>query len=341
MKRTSVIGFLAASMFLLSIGFLGAQSNSVTVYTALPESENPVYFNAFQKATGIRVNFVRLSAGEMVTRIMAEKNNPLASVMMGGSIENYIAAAKDGLLAKYQSPELRNIPRQYYDPQGIYNPFYVGAISFACNSDWFKAKKLAYPTSWQDLLKPEFKGQISMAHPSSSGTSYTILASLIALMGENQAFDYFKKLNQNVRQYTKAGAAPPMEVGLGEAAIAITFSHDALQITNQGYPVVLSFPKEGTGSEIGGIALINNGIKGEQENAKKLIDFMLSKQGQELFITAKSNRVPLNSTAAISPGLIKIDTLKIISFDPVWAGNNKKVFVQKFIDEVDSARNLK
>lgn len=313
----------------------------LTVYSALPDTEIPTYFNAFEKDTGIKINYVRLSAGEMLARITAEKANPLASVMHGGSTDTYIAAAKEGLLEPYQSPELSNIPEQYKDSDKIWNPFYVGAISFACNKDWFAKNKLEYPKSWEDLLKPEFKEQISMAHPSTSGTSYTVLATIIQLMGEEKAWDYLTKLNANVRQYTKAGAAPPMEVGLGEAAIAITFSHDGLKPAMEGYPVELSFPSEGTGFEVGAMALIKGGNEKEQDNAKKFIDWTLSKRAQELFIDAKSNRVPLNSTAKATDGLIKIEDLKIIDYDAVWAGQNKKELVAKFNEKIDSANNLK
>ncbi len=144
---------------------------SLTVYTALPESELPTYFSQFEKDTGIKIQYVRLSAGELLARVRAEKNNPQATVWFGGSYDNFVPAISEGLLEAYQSPELVNIPKVYWDVKGYANPFYVGAIGFACNTDWFKKKGLAYPTSWDDLLKPEFKGQISMAHPSTSGTS--------------------------------------------------------------------------------------------------------------------------------------------------------------------------
>lgn len=313
----------------------------LTVYGALTESENPTYFNAFEKDTGIKINYVRLSAGEMLARVTAERANPLATVMHGGSTDTYIAAAKEGLLEPYQSPELVNLPEQYKDPDKIWNPFYVGAIAFACNKDWFAKNKLEYPKSWDDLLKPEFKGQISMAHPSTSGTSYTVLATIVQLMGEENAWDYFTKLNANVRQYTKAGAAPPMEVGLGEAAIAITFAHDGLKPAMEGYPVELSFPEEGTGFEVGALAIIKGSNEKEQENARIFIDWTLSKRGQELFIDSKSNRAPLNITAKVSDGLVKIEDLKIIDYDAVWAGQNKKDLIAKFNDKIDSAKNLK
>lgn len=313
----------------------------LTIYSAMPESEIPVYLNAFEKDTGIKVHYVRLSAGEMVTRVEAEKAKPNASMMFGGSSDTYISAAGKDLIEPYQSAELANTPDQYHDKDGNWNPIYVGAISFACNSEWFEENKVEYPKTWDDLLKPEFKDQISMAHPSTSGTSYTVLSTLVQLKGEDEAFAYLEQLNENVRQYTKAGAAPPMEVGLGEAAIAITFSHDALKPAVEGYPVVVVFPEDGTGFEVGAAALIKNGPADEMANAKLFIDWLMSARGQECYIESKSNRLPVNTNAAITEGLIPLSELNVIDYDAVWAGENRERLIQRFTDEIDNAKTLK
>ena len=117
-------------------------SKELSVYTAFPESEVIYYFNKFEQETGIKINYVRLSAGEMLTRVEAEKDNPQATLMFGGSTDNYIAAVDKGLLEAYQSPNLDKTPSTYLDPTGTWNPIYVGCIAFACNSDWFKEKGL-------------------------------------------------------------------------------------------------------------------------------------------------------------------------------------------------------
>jgi iron(III) transport system substrate-binding protein len=336
--------FFALVLALAALPFAAsAQSDykQLTVYTALPESELPTYFSEFQKDTGIKIQYVRLSAGELLARVQAEKNNPQASVWFGGSFDNFVPAGKAGLLEAYQSPELKNIPKEFHDPAGFANPFYVGAISFACNTDWFKKKGLAYPTSWEDLLKPEFKGQISLAHPGTSGTSYTILATVVQMRGEADSWKYFAALNQNVRQYTKSGATPPMDVGLGEAAIGITFSHDGLKPAFEGYPVALSFPKDGTGYEIGCTALIKGAPARELANAKRFIDWILSKRGQELFETSKSFRLPVNRLATPPKGAIDTDSLKVIPYNAIWAGENRKRLVDEFSKVVAAANNLK
>lgn len=305
-------------------------SKELTVYTAFPEAEVAYYFNAFEEATGIKVNALRLSAGEMLTRVAAEKDNPQAALMFGGSTDNYIAAVDQGLLEPYQSPELENTPDTYIDPTGTWNPIYVGAIAFACNKDWFAEKGYDYPTSWDDLLDPKYQGQIIMAHPATSGTAYTVLATLIQLKGEDAVWDYLKELNKNMSQYTKSGSAAPNAVALKEAAIALTFSHDGLQPTTEGYPIELSFPSDGTGYEVGAMALIKGGPADQQENAKKFIDFMCSAEGQNLYAENNSFRVPTNTRATVAPGLVTLDSVAVIDYDAVWAAENKTTFTEQF-----------
>ena len=270
-------------------------SKELSVYTAFPESEVIYYFNKFEEETGIKVNYVRLSAGEMLTRVEAEKDNPQATLMFGGSTDNYIAAVDKGLLEAYQSPNLSKTPDTYLDPTGTWNPIYVGCIAFACNADWFAEKGLEYPTSWEDLLKPEFKGEIIMAHPATSGTAYTVLATLVQLKGDDQVWDYLEKLNTNMSQYTKSGSAAPNAVAIGEAAIALTFSHDALQLTPEGYHIELSFPTDGTGYEVGAMALIKGGKADEQENAKKFIDFVCNDATAGVEAVKTSSFFPVHS----------------------------------------------
>lgn len=312
-------------------------SNELTVYTAFPEAEVAYYFNAFEEATGIKVNALRLSAGEMLTRVAAEKDNPQASLMFGGSTDNYIAAQEQGLLEPYQSPELSNTPDAYIDPTGTWNPIYVGAIAFACNKDWFEEKGYDYPTSWEDLLDPKYKGEIIMAHPATSGTAYTVLATLVQLKGDDAVWDYLTKLNANMSLYTKSGSAAPNSVALGESAIALTFSHDGLQPTAEGYPIELSFPSDGTGYEVGATALIKGGPADEQENAKKFIDWMCSEAGQGLYAENNSFRVPTNTKAPVADGLVTLDSVAVIDYDAVWAASVKTEYTEKFEEAIATA----
>ena len=311
------------------------KSDTLTMYSALDEAEILVYLEGFTKATGIKVDYVRLSAGEIMARVTAEKDNPQASIWFGGPSDTHVAAGSAGLLEKYESANIAKIPETYRDKQGFWSPIYVGAIGFACNRGWFEKKNLAYPESWEDLLKPEFVKQISVAHPGSSGTAYTILATMVQLKDEEPALEYMKKLHKNVIQYTKSGSAPAKNAAIGEAAIGLAFAHDILRIRNsEGYPIELKFPNDGTGYEIGGVSIIKTGIAGEEENARKFIDWITDVEAQELSAVTKSYRLPVNIDSKPPEGAVTLADLKTIDYDNVWAGENRKRLVEKFTADI-------
>ncbi|KYZ76599.1 iron ABC transporter substrate-binding protein [Anaerosporomusa subterranea] len=346
MTKTRRVFITLATLMLFCAGLLAgcgssqpaaektAQSKNLTIYTALNENEIGTYVKAFEAKTGIKVSFVRLSAGEIITRLRAEKNNPKSTIVFGGPSDTFIVMAKDGLLEPYASPAAAAAPEQYKDKQGYWSPIYIGILGFGTNSKLAEQKGIKPPESWDDLLKPEFKGLVSIAHPGASGTSYTVLASLVQMWGEDNAFAYLKKLNLNIRNYEKSGAAPAQKAGLGEALVGICFSHDILIPINEGYPLKLTFPRDGTGYEIGGMAMVKNGPKDEVENGKKFIDFFAGKEGQETYETAKTFRLPVNTEAKAPKGAVKLTDIKTIRYDNVWAGENRGRLVEKFNKEI-------
>jgi iron(III) transport system substrate-binding protein len=194
------------------------------------------------------------------------------------------------------------------------------------------------PRSWQDLLKPEFKGQVLVAHPSTSGTSYTALATVLQIMGEEKGWEYARSYAGQMAQFTKSGAAPAKFVGQGEAAVCIVFSHDIVhEIDDNRLPLVLSFPGEGTGYEIGGQAILK-GAK-HLDAAQKWFDWALTSEAQALGPKYKAYQAPTVSGVELShPELLEV---KLIDYDFQWAGTNKTTFIDRFTNEISAADNLK
>jgi iron(III) transport system substrate-binding protein len=158
----------------------------------------------------------------------------------------------------------------------------------------------------------EFKDEIQVANPNSSGTSYTMLATLVQLMGEDKAFDYLKALHKNVNQYTKSGAAPARAAATGESLVGITFQHDAVVQAIGGAPVKIVSPCEGTGYEIGSMSIIK-GAK-NMENAKKWYDWALTPEAQAIGAQAKvSYQVPSNKNAPVPRRPPKLSEIKLIN----------------------------
>ncbi len=320
MKRFCLI----VVMFLLAISpVLGLGAKQVLhIYTALDVDEAKIYIEAFEsRYPDIDVEWVRLSAGELLARLRAEAGNPQASLWLGGPSDTFIVAKMEGLLAPYrESLGWQYISKKFKDPDGYWVGIYIGFIAFASNREFLAQHGLEPPKSWYDLLRPEFAGKISMAFPYTSGTGYTRLATLVFLMGEEEALKFETQVSKVIHHYTKAGSAPVTEVGLGEVAVGVAFAHDVIaKGIAKGYPVVLSFPEEGTGYEIGAMALIKNGP--ELELAKIFYDWMLSAEAQSLF--KKWFRVPLNPEAELAEGLVTAEMVKLVEYDALWAAQNR------------------
>jgi iron(III) transport system substrate-binding protein len=295
----------------------------------------------FEAKYNITVNYVRMSSGEALARVQAEKDNPQFDIWWGGPADSFIAAKEAGVLEPYNSPNMKNLRDQklYKDADNYWAGIYVGSLGFATNKNWLDAHPgTKAPESWDDLLKPEFKGQIMVAHPSTSGTSYTALATVLQIRGEQAGWEYLKKYAGQIAQYTKSGAAPAKFVGQGEAAVAIVFSHDTVnEIENNKQPLVLTFPKEGTGYEIGGMGILK-GAK-HMQAAKLWFDWALTPEAQSLGPKYKAYQAPtINGVELSHPELLQVN---LINYDFQWAGKNKKAFVEKFTNEIANAENLK
>jgi len=191
---------------------------------------------------------------------------------------------------------------------------YAGALGYTYNTELLKKKGIAEPKCWADLVKPEFKDEVQVANPNSSGTSYNMLATMVQIMGEDKAFDYLKKLHRNVNQYTKSGAAPARAAATGETMVGIVFQHDALYQILGGAPLKIVSPCEGTGYEIGSMSIIK-GAK-NMENAKKWYDWALTPEAQAIGLDAKvSYQLPSNKSAPVSPLAPKFSEIKLINYD--------------------------
>lgn len=295
----------------------------------------------FEAKYGITVNYVRMSSGEALARIQAEKDNPQFDIWWGGPIDSFVAAKQAGVLEAYDSPNYKNLidPVKYKDPDNYWVGIYVGSLGFATNTNWLAQNPgVEPPRSWDDLLRPEFQRQVMVAHPSTSGTSYTAVATVLQIRGDQAGWEYLQKYAGQIAQYTKSGAAPAKFVGQGEAAVAIVFSHDIVhEIDNNNMPLVLTFPQEGTGYEIGGMAIIK-GAK-HMDAAQKWFDWAISAEAQALGPKYRAYQAPTVKGVELShPELLQVN---LINYDFQWAGSNKKAIVDRFTNEIAAADNLK
>jgi len=277
----------------------------------------------YTQQTGNLVTMATKSTNEVMAQIAAEKANPKTDLWFGGTGDPHLQAAEMGLLAEYKSDKLAQLQdwaqaqakAANYQTVGIY----LGPMGFSYNTELIARKKLAVPLCWKDLLKPDYKGEIQMANPASSGTAYTAIATLVQIMGEEPAFTYLKKLHPNISQYTRSGSAPMKNAARGENTIGISFIADVVgEAVGGGFPIKFSVPCEGTGFEIGSMSL----IKGARhpEAAKKFYEWALTLPAQNSGLDVKSYQVPALKSATTHPMMPKGAELKLINYDFVKYG---------------------
>lgn len=306
----------------------------LTVYIGFQEDHAVKAIEQFSKDTGIKAEMIRMSAGEILAKVRAEKDNPQASVWYGGPADTFVQAVSEDLLQPYVSPVAEKIDAKYKDANGYWTGVYVGAVGFASNKEFLEKKGLEAPKSWADLLDPKLKGEIVMASPASSGTAYTAIYSILKVFGdENKGFDYLKQLHPQVQQYTTSGAAPGRMVGMGEAGVGILFAHDIIKYQEEGYDnLVMSFPEDGTGYETGSIGIIKNSKN--QDLAKAFVDWALSPKAQEIGKTVGSFQNITNSDAVGPEQAVDMSKINLIDYNIEEAGSERQRIIDKWSADV-------
>jgi iron(III) transport system substrate-binding protein len=312
-----------------------AAADTLNVYSIWPENWARPMFEEFEKATGIKVNFVRFSSGEALARVIAEKNNPRVDVLFGGPVETFAAGINEGLFEPYKPPSFAVLPARFKQADGQWIAIADDPLVFMTNDKFLKEHGLKAPASWNDLLAPPYKNMLQMADARTSGTAVTRIFSVLEVNGrdEEKAFAYLKKLRANVQLYTKSGGGGTLPVGLGQAGGGIFFIVDALDTKAKGYDVVISFPKEGIGTSAEAIALIK-GAK-NADAGKKLIDWATSPAMQSKLAEFKVNFVPASPDVKTDPALAEVlKGAKIFPIDDDYAGANRKRIIERWVKEV-------
>ena len=294
----------------------------------------------YARTTGVKINVAMKGSGEALAQLIAEKDNPKTDVWFGGTGDPHLQAAELGLTLEYKSPSLAQLQpwAQQQAAQSKYRTvgIYSGPLGFGYNPELLAKKKLAVPRTWADLLKPEYKGEVQVANPASSGTAYTMIATLVQLMGEEKAFDYMKKLHRNISQYARSGTGPIKAVARGETAVSISFVHDAPGEKMQGFPVEAVTPAEGTGAEIGSMSI----LKGARnlEAAKRFYEWALTPSAQEMAAAARQFQLPSNKAAKVDPRVPDFKKIKFIDYNYAKYGESaeRKRLIAKWEKEVNS-----
>ena len=313
---------------------------SLVVYGSCEEDYLAAACENFEKMYGIKVQYQRLSTGEVQAKIEEENGNPSADVWFGGTTDPYNVVAGEGLLEAYEAENASHLlSPAYRDADGYWYGIYKGILGFMVNKDDLDRKGIEAPQDWKDLLDPKYQGLIWLSNYNTAGTAKLVVNTMIQKYGHDEGIQYLVDLDKNIEVYTKSGSGPSKNVGTGECTIGIGFLHDGItQIVDNGYGnIALIIPSSGTSFEVGATAIFKGA---PHPNAAKLwIEYALSPDCVELaaqngsyqFLTIDNAQQP---EIAMEFGL---DPENVMDYDFADAKENTTKYVEDVMNALGSA----
>lgn len=291
--------------------------NEVVVYVSHDQDYSQPILAAFEKETGIIVKAVYDTEASktvgLTNRLIAEKNNPQADVFWNNEVIRTIQLKKEGVLDVYRPKNYYKLNPLYKDPNGYWTGFAARARVLVVNTNLVNEVKR--PKTIEDLLKPAFAGKITIADPR-FGTTGAHVAALYALWGKEQAESFFTKLKNNDLDIAQSNGQTRDKVVEGQKWIGFTDTDDANDALVKKEPIVMIYPDQEDG-QIGTLVVPNTAmlIAGAKnpENAKKLIDYLVSEKTESVLVHAKSAQMPLLPGVNRPENVPAVESIKILN----------------------------
>jgi len=303
---------------------VASAKEKLIVYTSMKEVLIGKLRDAFvKKYPDIDFDYYSAGAGKLMAKIAAERQSGkiIADVLWTSEIPDFYQLKSQGILEKYISPESKSIVSPVKDPEGYFTPARLGTLGIAYNT-----KKITDPPkSWQDMLDPRFKDGFGIANPALSGTACVS----VAMMVYNLGWDYIEKLRGNGTKMGQGSGQVVDDTASGDLKASLAVDYITVEKMEKGAPLGFMYPKE--------MVVIPSPVtifKGSPnvKAAQKYIDFLLSKEGQEMI--ASTGTLPIREDVPIVKGYglvpakeaekraMKIDYLKML--------DEKEALIQKF-----------
>ncbi|HEY91656.1 MAG TPA: ABC transporter substrate-binding protein [Dehalococcoidia bacterium] len=280
----------------------------------------------FEKATGIKIELLTMSSGEVLTRLRAEKDNPRTDIWFGGGSDAFIQAKEENLISAYSSPNAESVNPAFRDADGYWTGVSLVVVGFLVNNNRLADKGLDVPETWSDLSSPDYKDELMASNPNSSGTAYTTVSGILQVMGEDKGWDFLEDMYENIPFLEKSGSAPANKALAGEFTIGIVPDPHNSLINNPDAPLTGVFPGDGVLAWPSPVAIVK-GAK-HPANAQKFIDWCLSPEGQQVLMQA-SPRVPTTNVETIE-GVPKLSELNLVAYDHLKWGTERERVIAEF-----------
>ena len=331
--RSSAVFFLFTTIFSFTFFACKDSQKELKIYSIIHDEETKILCEEFTKKTGIPVSYIRATTGEIINKVIAEKNNPQADVLLGGASNYHIQADKENALEVYESQASKDFPSYAISPNKTWTGFCILALGIGVNTERFSKKfpDKEYPTTWDDLLDADFDNEIVMTNPMASSTAYLFVQNQLQRLSWNAGWKYLESLSQLVGQFPDSGSAPPKLIGTGEYSLGIAYLHALAKYKSQGFDIEVIAPPKTVG-DVDCVAVLKNAKN--MEEAKLFVDFILSKEAQEI-MSAIDFTTPINPLAIPPKEAIKITDTDLIDYDSNLAAQQKDEVLEKWSQIVD------
>ena len=296
-------------------GCAPGQEERLVVYTSHKEEVYWPIIKEFEQRTGIWVEVVSGGTSEILERIAKEGDAPVADVMFGGGVES-LESYRD-CFTPYTCGQAQYIQDVFREPEDVWTPFSALPVVLIYNTKLVGPEQVA---SWRDLFSTEFRGRIAFAAPDVSGSSFTGLVTMLyALGGDSEQL--LQRFAQQVDGQQLSGSGEVVScVAEGTALVGITLEETALKRMAAGDDIALVYPEDGTSCVPDASALVKGAP--HEENAKRFLDFTVSREVQQLLVTQFCRR-PVRGDVEPVQQLADLDSITLVDYDVGWASRNR------------------
>ena len=328
-----------ASVSILSLAACGSESSSessadkgssdtLVIYSPNSEGLINATIPAFEEKYDVKVELIQAGTGELFTKLESEKNAPVADIIFGGAYSQYAQSTE--LFEEYVPEENDQLVDAYQNTTGFYTPYTIDGSVIVVNPDLIGDIDI---TGYEDLLNEELKGKIATADPANSSSAFAQLTNMLVAKGgyeSDEAWKYVTDLFTLIDGKISSSSSNVYKtVAYGEMAVGLTYEDPTVKLLNDGANVEIIYPEEGTVFLPASAAI----IKGAEnlENAKLFIDFVISKEVQDVLGTTTTNR-PVRKDAETSENMKELTEIKTLEEDMDYVIENKEKIVTKYND---------
>lgn len=315
-------------------GATASSSDTLVVYTARAESLNNAVIENFQADTGIKVEIVTGSTGEVIKRVQSEASNPMGDIIWAGSEAQY--AEYVDLFEKYVSPEDGNM--MYPNTSGYFTNAFCDPTVFIVNNELAGDLKIE---GFADLLNPELKGKIAYGDPVNSSSAFQCLIAALYDMGEgdpmsDKAWNWVEQFIANLDGVALDSSSKVYKgVAEGEYVVGLIWEDPVADYVRQGVDVRVVFPEEGALFPGMSVSIIKGAPN--LENAKKFVDYMISEKAQS-YVGENLTVRPLRKDAKLNEFLKPWDEIKRCeTYDDAWVQEHKSEVTEKYTEYLENS----